>query len=209
MQRPRKTGTLWVTVQTWDVGSPELSLITGGLDVVNKIQSINIWPFDTRASLILDCYSLEHWLPFFARTIRSPAETNISGCLFSPGLFVPPRKRIGNEYLWLPFSARTIRSPAETNKERISLDRTSDRPRMKKWRRKLVSTGWRRVPRAHLCFTMVEGSNRRREGGDVSRGFRVSRATDWQGPIGFFVASPFPTWRRTHFPSTLNNCHYG
>ena len=24
-----------VTVQTWDVGSPELSLITGGLDVVN------------------------------------------------------------------------------------------------------------------------------------------------------------------------------
>ena len=30
----------------------------------------------TRASLILDCYSLEHWLPFFARTIRSPAETN-------------------------------------------------------------------------------------------------------------------------------------
>ena len=60
--------------------------------------------------------------------------------------------------------------------------------------------------RAHLCFTMVEGSNRRREGGDVSRGFRVSRATDWQGPIGFFVASPFPTWRRTHFPSTLNSC---
>ena len=67
---------LCVTVQTWDVGSPELSLITGGLDVVNKIQSINIWPFDTRASLILDCYSLEHWLPFSARTIRSPAETN-------------------------------------------------------------------------------------------------------------------------------------
>ena len=31
-----------VTVQTWDVGSPELSLITGGLDVVDKIQSINI-----------------------------------------------------------------------------------------------------------------------------------------------------------------------
>ena len=60
--------------------------------------------------------------------------------------------------------------------------------------------------RAHLCFTMVEGSNRRREGGDVSRGFRVSRVTDWQGPIGFFVASPFPTWRRTHFPSTLNSC---
>ena len=60
--------------------------------------------------------------------------------------------------------------------------------------------------RAHLCFTMVEASNRRREGGDVSRGFRVSRATDWQGPIGFFVASPFPTWRRTHFPSTLNSC---
>ena len=27
----------------------------------------------------------------------------------------------------------------------------------------------------------------------------------WQGPIGFFVASPFPTWRRTHFPSTLNS----
>ena len=60
--------------------------------------------------------------------------------------------------------------------------------------------------RAHLCFTIVEGSNRRREEGDVSRGFRVSRATDWQGPIGFFVASPFPTWRRTHFPSTLNSC---
>ena len=60
--------------------------------------------------------------------------------------------------------------------------------------------------RAHLCFTMVEGSNRRREEGDVSRGFRVPRATDWQGPIGFFVASPFPTWRRTHFPSTLNSC---
>ena len=60
--------------------------------------------------------------------------------------------------------------------------------------------------RAHLCFTMVEGSNRRREGGDVSRGFRVPRATDWQGPIGFFVASPFPTWRRIHFPSTLNSC---
>ena len=58
----------------------------------------------------------------------------------------------------------------------------------------------------HLCFTMIEGSNRRREGGDVSRGFRVPRATDWQGPIGFFVASPFPTWRRTHFPSTLNSC---
>ena len=70
-------------------------------------QHLDIWPFDTRTSLILDCYSLEHWLPFFARTIRSPAETN---------------------------------------KERISLDRTSDRPRMKKWRRKLVSTGWRRVP---------------------------------------------------------------
>ena len=60
--------------------------------------------------------------------------------------------------------------------------------------------------RAHLCFTMVEGSNRRREEGDVSRGFRVSRATDWQGQIGFFVASPFPIWRRTHFPSTLNSC---
>ena len=59
--------------------------------------------------------------------------------------------------------------------------------------------------RAHLCFTMVEGSNRRREEGDVSRGFRVPRATDWQGPIGFFVASPFPIWRRTHFPSTLNS----
>ena len=28
----------------------------------------------------------------------------------------------------------------------------------------------------------------------------------WQGPIGFFVASPFPIWRRTHFPSTLNSC---
>ena len=38
--------------------------------------------------------------------------------------------------------------------------------------------------RAHLCFTMVEGSNRRREEGDVSRGFRVPRATDRQGPIG-------------------------
>ena len=63
--------------------------------------------------------------------------------------------------------------------------------------------------RAHLCFTMVEGSNRRREGGDVSRGFRVSRVTDWQGPIGFFVASPFPTWRRTQFPSTLNSCPQG
>ena len=63
--------------------------------------------------------------------------------------------------------------------------------------------------RAHLCFTMVEGSNRRREEGDVSRGFRVPRATDWQGPIGFFVASPFPTWRRTHFPSTLNSCSAG
>ena len=60
--------------------------------------------------------------------------------------------------------------------------------------------------RAHLCFTMVEGSNRRREEGDVGRGFRVPRATDWQGPIGFFVASPFPIWRRTHFPSTLNSC---
>ena len=60
--------------------------------------------------------------------------------------------------------------------------------------------------RAHLCFTMVEGSNRRREEGDVSRGFRVPRATVWQGPIGFFVASPFPIWRRTHFPSTLNSC---
>ena len=60
--------------------------------------------------------------------------------------------------------------------------------------------------RVYLCFTMVEGSNRRREGGDVSRGFRIPRATDWQGPIGFFAASPFPTWRRTHFPSTLNSC---
>ena len=60
--------------------------------------------------------------------------------------------------------------------------------------------------RSHLCFTIVEGSNRRREEGDVSRGFRVARATDWQGPIGFFVASPFLTWRRTHFPSTLNSC---
>ena len=60
--------------------------------------------------------------------------------------------------------------------------------------------------RAHLCFTMVDGSNRRREEGDVSRGFRVTRATDWQGPVGFFVASPFPIWRRTHFPSTLNSC---
>ena len=91
-----------VTVQTWDVGTPELSLITGGLDVVNKIQSINIRPFDTRTSLILDCYSLEHWPPFFARTIRSPAEMN--------------KERIS----LAAFFARTIRSPAETNRERIS-----------------------------------------------------------------------------------------
>ena len=181
-------GAVKVTVQTWDVGSPELSLITGGLDVVNGIQSINIWPFDTRASLILDCYSLEHWLPFFARTIRSPAETN--------------KERISLAAFFRPNYSSTRGNEQGTNISGPYQRQAQD----EKVAPQIGFHGLAPRSRAHLCFTMVEGSNRRREGGDVSRGFRVPRATDWQGPIGFFVASPFPTWRRTHFPPTLNSC---
>ena len=60
--------------------------------------------------------------------------------------------------------------------------------------------------RAHLCFTMVEGSNREKGRTGMSAGdFGFLERLHWQGPIGFFVASPFPTWRRTHFPSTWNS----
>ena len=54
--------------------------------------------------------------------------------------------------------------------------------------------------RTHLCFTMVEGSNRRREGGDVSRGFRVPRATALAGPDWFLRCKSVPTLAKNALP---------
>ena len=56
--------------------------------------------------------------------------------------------------------------------------------------------------RAHLCFTIVEGSNRRREGGDVSRGFRVPRATALAGPDWFLRCKSVPNLAKNALPFT-------
>ena len=54
--------------------------------------------------------------------------------------------------------------------------------------------------RAHLCFTMVEGSNRRREEGNVSRGFRVPRATALAGSDWFLRCKSVPNLAKNPLP---------
>ena len=53
---------------------------------------------------------------------------------------------------------------------------------------------------ARLCFTMVEGSNRRREGGNVSRGFWVSRATALAGSDWFLRCKSVPNLAKNALP---------
>ena len=93
--------------------------------------------------------------------------------IFSPPRFVSSGKRIRNE---CPWTRPVLRQPQDERRAPpIVIPR--------------VGAVFSVAISHHFCLIMVEGGNRSREEPGVSGGFRFPPKPDWQGRIGFFVAS--------------------